>query len=72
MSLRAKHDFFRACYADLIIEFAGYQTEKLGLNLRNRVAHGIYQSDFLNEKHSNHIVLILMILSLIKVNGDSD
>jgi len=43
-------------------------TEKIGLNLRNKVAHGIYQSDFSNEKHSNYIMLILLILSLIRIN----
>ena len=42
-------------------------TEKLGLNIRNRVAHGIYQSDFVNEKHSNHILFIIFMLSLIKI-----
>ncbi len=62
-----KH-IFKDAGDDLLYTIKIIFTEKLGLNLRNKVAHGIYQSDFLNEKHSNNILFILLILSLIKIN----
>jgi hypothetical protein len=42
-------------------------TEKLGLNIRNNLAHGIYQADFYSRKYSDQILLIILILSLIKI-----
>lgn len=58
---------FKHVGEDLLYTIRIIFTEKIGLNIRNRIAHGVYQSDFTNEKHSNHILLIIFILTLIKV-----
>lgn len=62
-----KH-IFKDVGEDLLYSIRIIFTEKLGLNIRNKVAHGIYQSDFIDEKHSNQIILNIFILSLIKIN----
>lgn len=62
-----KH-IFKDAGEDLLYTIRIIFTEKLGLNIRNKVAHGIYQSDFINEKHSNHILLIIFILGLVKIS----
>jgi hypothetical protein len=58
---------FKDAGEDLLFTLKVLLTEKLGLNLRNKVAHGIYQSDFIKDKYSNNIVLILMILSITRI-----
>jgi hypothetical protein len=60
---------FKDAGEDLLYTVRLIFTEKLGFNLRNKVAHGIHQGDFVNEKYSNQILLILLILSLVKINN---
>ncbi len=61
-----KH-IFKDAGEDLLYTIRLIFTEKIGFNLRNKVAHGIYQSDFVNEKYSNYALLIILILSLVKI-----
>lgn len=51
---------------DVIYTLQIILTDNLGKNIRNRVAHGIHQVDFFNRRHSDNLLKILFLLSIIQ------